>query len=97
MYKDIKILIKFPTRGRPDKFFNVLDQYISKASDLSRIAFLISMDYDDIEMNNDIIKQKFEKYKTQIKIVYFYGNSKSKIQACNADIDKTDGWDMMRL
>ena len=97
MYKDIKILIKFPTRGRPDKFFNVLDQYISKASDLSRIAFLISMDYDDIEMNNDIIKQKFEKYKTQIKIVYFYGNSKSKIQACNADIDKTDGWDIVML
>jgi FkbM family methyltransferase len=93
----MKILIKFPTRGRSIKFFNVLDQYISKASDLSRLAFLISMDLDDIEMNNNIVRQKFEDYKKYIKIAYFYGNSKTKIQACNADIDKISGWDIIML
>jgi hypothetical protein len=97
MHKELKLLIKFPTRGRPDKFFNVLDQYINLASDCSKLAFLISMDFDDQSMNNDSVKEKLESYKNKTKIIYFYGNSKSKIQACNADLEKVKGWDILML
>ena len=55
MYENLKLLIKFPTRGRPDKFFAVLDQYIKKANNLEKIAFLISCDADDASMNNSKI------------------------------------------
>ena len=93
----MKILIKFPTRSRPVKFFYVLDQYIKMAKDITKIAFLISMDEDDAEMNNTIVKEKLEIYKNFIKIVYFYGNSKTKMQAINADMENVNGWDIVLL
>jgi len=98
MKTDSKILIKFPTRGRPAKFFNVLQEYIDKADDLSRIAFLISMDVDDSSMNNEPVREHFKHLGgNAVKIVYFYGNNTSKVQAINADMDKVTGWDIVLL
>jgi hypothetical protein len=92
-----KILIKFPTRGRPEKFFNVLDQYINMSNNVNDIAFLVSMDADDAFMNNDTIISKLKSYKDKVKIVYFFGESKTKMQAINADIEKVNGWDILLL
>jgi Glycosyl transferase family 2 len=97
MHSHLKLLIKFPTRGRPEKFFNVLDQYIEKASDLSKVAFLISLDEDDSSMNNLIIKSRLDSYKQRCKLAYLFGNSKTKIQAINADMEKIDGWSIVLL
>lgn len=97
METDPKLLIKFPTRGRPEKFFKVLDVYINKARDLDKIAFLISMDTDDSSMNNSLIQKKFEEYNKRVKILYFYGNSQTKMQAINADMEKVSGWDIVLL
>lgn len=97
MTTDFKLLIKFPTRGRPEKFFQVLDRYIEKSKNISKIAFLISMDEDDTSMNNLNVRQKLENYKNKIKIHYYYGFNKSKIQACNADLEKVNGWDVLLL
>jgi hypothetical protein len=91
------ILIKFPTRGRPDKFFKVLDCYISKAKNLSKIAFVISFDEDDKTMNNSKVLDTLQAYKNKIKLVYFIGGSKTKIQAVNADMEKVSGWDILLL
>lgn len=95
--KSLKILIKFPTRNRPDKFFKVLDQYIEYAKDKKNIAFLISCDIDDHSMNNQSIIQKLEEYKKNVKLLYYFGNNKTKVQAINADISKTSGWDIILL
>lgn len=92
-----KLLIKFPTRGRPDKFFNVLDLYINKAQNLDKIAFLISLDTDDVTMNNPEIISRFKNYQSKIKLLYFFGNNKTKIQAINADLEKVSGWDILLL
>ena len=97
MHNNLKLLIKFPTRGRPEKFFNVLNQYIQMASNPSKIAFLISLDDDDSSMNNLIIRSRMDSYKEKYKIAYFFGNSKTKMQAINADMDKIDGWDIVLL
>lgn len=93
----MKILIKFPTRQRPDKFFNVLDKYIEMSEDISNVGFLISADSDDITMNNSYVISKLDSYKERVRLVYFFGNSKSKIQACNADVEKVTGWDILLL
>ena len=93
----MKILIKFPTRSRPDKFFDVLNKYVENANDLSNIAFLISCDHDDPTMNNPEVIAKLEKLKEKLKLAYFFGNSKTKIQAVNADVNKINGWDVLLL
>ena len=97
MIPDYRLLIKFPTRGRPEKFFNVLDEYINKASDASRLAFLISLDTDDNSMNNERVLNRLKEYQKRIKLVYFFGESKTKIQAVNADMEKVSGWDILLL
>lgn len=94
---DYKILIKFPTRGRPEKFFNVLEKYYSKAKDKKNLAFLISCDEDDITMNNSNIINKLEEFKKKVKLIYFFGKSETKVQAINADINKCNGWDIILL
>jgi hypothetical protein len=93
----MKLLIKFPTRQRPQKFFAALNKYIELAKDLKNTGFLITLDSDDTSMNNEQIIDKLESYKKQIKIVYFFGNSKTKIQAVNADVEKIVGWDVLLL
>lgn len=96
MKPDSKLLIKFPTRGRPDKFFTVLDTYISKSRDLNHIAFLISLDTDDPLMNNPTVRAKLDSYNNKgVKIIYFFGNNKTKTQAINADMEKISGWDIL--
>jgi len=95
MQTDPKILIKFPTRNRPEKFFSVLDEYIKKANNLNKIAFLITLDNDDESMKKNI--HRLEEYKKKCKLIYFFGDSKTKIQAINADIDKVSGWDIILL
>ena len=97
IYTDLRLLIKFPTRGRPDKFFSALDKYVEMATNLSKIGFVISLDHDDISMNNKAIIDRLNEYKSRIKIAYFFGSNKTKIQACNADLDKINGWDIVML
>ncbi len=77
-----KLLVKFPTRGRPEKFFSVLDSY-RNLSRSNNIRFLVSCDLDDVTMNNDEVRKKFESYDN---VEVHYGNSKTKIEAINADM-----------
>lgn len=92
-----KILIKFPTRERPEKFFQVLSLYYQKAKDVSNIEFLISCDLDDSTMNNPDVIKKLENAKKHINLNYYFGNSKTKIEAVNADIEKCKNWDILLL
>ena len=52
----MNILIKFPSRGRPDKFKDTFSTYANLASNLHNIQFVCSFDEDDILMNNIDIK-----------------------------------------
>lgn len=79
---NLKLLIKFPTRSRPDKFFKVLDLYYHLIA-TNNYEFIISCDEDDITMNNDIVKQQLSTYHN---LTVCYSNNKSKIQAVNNDL-----------
>lgn len=80
----MKILFKFPTRGRPEKFMKVLDKYYSMLSGQYDYEFIITLDNDDPLMNTVKIKEYLDS-KSNLK--YFFGDSKTKIEACNADLE----------
>lgn len=53
-------------------------------SDMHTVKFIVTMDNDDHTMNNDRIRNFLNK---QPNVSYFYGDSKSKIEAINANMD----------
>lgn len=95
----MKILIKFPTRSRPQRAFATLEKYVNMADERMLIGILVSCDNDDTSMTNPAVRAKFEQLGTRVawfRIVY--GANKTKIQACNADMDKVDyPWDIVVL
>ena len=82
-----RLVIKFPTRNRPEKFKSVFTRYMTFLSGRHDVRFVVSMDADDATMNNDTMREWFETRKRNADIKYCYGNSKTKIQACNADLE----------
>jgi hypothetical protein len=90
----MKLLIKFPTRGRKNKFFTVLKQYQKLCEDIDNTFFLITLDNDDEEMNSPEVSDIFSTFKN---IKYVYGDSTSKIHAVNRDIETVDEWDIVLL
>lgn len=90
----MKILVKYPTRSRPELFLKTLKEYIENESKQHRIEYLISCDKDDLTMTKDVLSAA-HKLSDRIRIVK--GNSKTKIEACNADIHYCKIWDVIVL
>lgn len=91
----MKILVKFPTRDRPIRFFETLDLYYSMADDIDNMYFFISCDIDDDSMNNKNIINKFKEYEN---LSVKYGSNKNKIEAVNSDINEIiGGYDIILL
>lgn len=82
----IDLLIKYPTRSRPEKFKEILQKYVSMLSGKHKIKFIISMDKNDETCNNENMHVFLETIKKNINLEYIYGTSKNKIDACNRDI-----------
>ena len=80
-----KILVKYASRGRVEKFFEGLDNIFSLSEFPDRILVLISLDEDDDKMCTDSVKERLSGY-SNIKVCW--GSSKNKIDACNRDLDK---------
>jgi hypothetical protein len=83
----MKLLIKFPTRSRPNKFFDVLNKYYELLEDKDNTRFIISCDLDDKSMNCDEVIHSLKNYNN---LEYYFGNNKNKIEAINADINDDD-------
>lgn len=90
MNNKYKILIKFASRSRPNKFFVGLDNIINNLGDLNNYCILASLDIDDVSMNNPIIIKRLTEYvqKHPEKIVIKFGQSKNKIDAINRDVNE---------
>lgn len=80
-----KILVKYASRGRKQRFFDGLDNIFSTCEFPDRLLVLISLDTDDPEMHNDEVKEKLSTYKN---IYVCWGLSNNKIHATNRDFDK---------
>lgn len=86
-----RLVVKFPTRNRPEKFKEVFTRYLTFLSGRHDVRFIISMDEDDSTMNNPQMAQWFATRAQNAQIECFYGNSKTKIEACNANMEGVDG------
>jgi hypothetical protein len=88
----MNLLIKFPTRGRPDKALKTLVRYINYMDDKSN-RILVTCDLDDESMNNEEVRDILTQYEN---VVIKYGDNKSKIEAINADL-KDEEFDIVLL
>ena len=89
MNKQYKILFKFATRSRTEKFFEGLENIISMVADKTNFCILVSADSDDTSMNN---KETIERLKAYLinypnNIIIKFGKSISKIDAINRDVN----------
>jgi hypothetical protein len=88
----MNLLIKYPTRQRPELFLKTLSEYIRKAADENQ--YLISIDKDDASMTAEVIEQAKSLHSN---IKFFAGDGINKIEACNRDIEKAADWDIVLL
>ncbi len=87
-----KLLIKAPTRARPDKFKEVFTMYVEYLSNNYPVKFVITCDTDDETMNNPEMRSWFDSMSTSVQknghtLEYHYGDSKNKIEAVNANME----------
>ena len=87
-----RLLIKAPTRNRPEKFKEVLSKYIEYLSNNIPVRFVITCDSDDETMNNTEMRSWLDSVGDSVRknghtLVYHFGDSKSKIEAVNANLE----------
>lgn len=86
-----RLVIKFPSRNRPEKFKDVFNRYCTMLGGRNHVRFVVTLDHDDPTMNNESMWQWFETRKRNIDLKLTYGHSKTKIEACNADMEGESG------
>ena len=85
----VKILVNFPSRSRPQKFFKILNDYHSKSSGKYDIHYYIKIDADDKTMNNDMVKERIKSMGISYQLDILT-DCKGKIDAINRGINGKD-------
>lgn len=92
----IDLLIKYPTRERPEIFKKLINYYIGNLSNKRKIKFIISLDTNDASCNNENFIYFLNNLKTKINLDFYFGESQNKIHACNRDIP-LENWKVCML
>lgn len=90
MSEKFKILFKYASRSRNNKFFIGLENILKNLGDLNNFCILVSLDVDDVTMNNPEAINRLTEYvqKYPDKIIIKFGHSKNKIDAINRDVNE---------
>jgi hypothetical protein len=88
----MRLLVKFPTRGRPGLFWPNLANYFNRASGRHEIQVVVTADSDDPTMATDAARRRLAE---DPRIRFRYGDPRTKIAAINADMDLADPWDVV--
>ena len=89
-------MLKCPTRSRPKKVTATLSSYVRLANHPEHLGIAVSCDEDDASMRNVFELDSMIKRCAWSRI--FYSPNRSKIQACNANMDEVDwNWDIVVL
>ena len=89
----MKILFKFATRSRPQKFFECIKN-IQDNVESDNYIVLVSLDTDDKTMEWQKIKDRFKEANNG-KVIPVWGESRNKIDAINRDIKASWKWDIL--
>lgn len=86
-----KILYKFATRSRPDRFLKCLDnmEAMMRHDDYE---IHVTADRNDESMNADGVVNRVHTYNNSFII---YGESTDKVNAINRDMEVVQGWDIL--
>ncbi len=95
----MRILLKCPTRGRPVQVMTTLKKYVDLARRPDQIGIAISCDVDDTTMTPPAVQQQLLGLVSKFEwSALYFGGSKTKIEACNADIENVEyPWDIVVL
>lgn len=91
---NLRFLLKWPTRGRPELFGKVLREHAEKLSSRNKFQFLVSVDADDPDwhaVDDALLRSPLEH---ELKVG---PAGRSKIQAINADVEHATDWDVLVL
>lgn len=80
----MKITYVFPSKTRESKFFFCLDN-IRRYSESNNYEVICVLDDDDVTMNTEAVRSAISEYPN---VRFYYGQSASKIAACNRELDK---------
>ena len=89
----MRILLKCPTRSRPQKVMATLSQYMKLANHPEQIGVAISCDDTDTTMSRNLVHEELHRIlaKTAWHQIFTSPN-RSKIEACNANMNEI-GWE----
>ena len=93
----LKILIKYPSKGRAKLLISTLSKSIALAEDLDNVTYLLTMDDDDPVSKTEAFDNVINKLRKKATIQVEHGKPVSKIYACNRDMDKAPDWDIVVL
>lgn len=92
----MRLLIKYPSRGRKAQFIQTLNIYASRLARPDLCHILVTADNDDAAMKTPAVLSAIESCGVSASI--HYGPNKSKIEAINADMNKApEPWDIVLL
>lgn len=83
----MKILFKYPSRGREARFFDSLNTIYSNIADQENFHVCATLDTDDEVMNRLEVKERLAQYKN---LSVAWGLSDSKVHAINRDFPRYD-------
>jgi len=88
------VLVKLPSRGRPQKLLEVLRLYVNNAQDNSKMVFMITLDSDDPSVDTSLIDSLVAVHPN---VRVHVGLSGTKIKAINRDMDVAPFFDILLL
>lgn len=95
----MRILLKCPTRGRPQRVLATLTKYVQLANHPEQLGVAISCDVDDPTMSRNLVQE--ELHRVLAKTAWhriLVGQNSTKIQACNANMADVEWqWDIVVL
>ncbi len=82
------ILVKLPTRSRPEQCYETLKGWVKKQRG-PKVKYIVTYDTDDETMTEEVIQRlALLRNASPDNVIPMAGQSKSKIDACNRDIKK---------
>lgn len=85
-----KIFIKFPTRERPQKAIQRIEECLSMADNPKNVTIMVSADLNDVSMQRPEVKNKI----SSLGALLISGYSQNKIHAINRDMEHSGEWDI---
>ncbi len=88
----MRLLIKFPTRGRPERALAALDIHRAMLSGRHAVRFVVTLDDDDASMRTRTVRRAL---RAMPNVRVYWGRHENKVEAVNADVTWPPDWDVL--